>query len=217
MSGPFSTTRLLLTGACFVLASVYLSVTLRSEPVVARTSLTAFPSRIDEWSGMPTERFDPSVVAALGVDEYVNRYYSSGARLAQLYIGYYRSQREGDAIHSPMNCLPGAGWVPVSTGLIDLQVGDSPIRVNRYVIQKGLDKQMVLYWYQSHGRTIASDYWSKIYLVLDSIRLNRTDAALVRVMASIDDASKDPEQNAEQTAASFVAAVYPQLENYLPR
>jgi len=202
--------------ACLVLASAYLSVTLRSEPVVPRTSLTDFPRQIGEWSGIPTEAFDPSVVAALGVDEYVNRYYASGTRIAHLYLGYYRTQREGDAIHSPMNCLPGAGWLPVSTGTIDVRTGPNPIRVNRYVIQKGLDRQMVLYWYQSHGRTIASDYWSKIYLVLDSIRLNRTDAALVRVIAPFDDASPAPEHAAEETARSFVTDLYPQLGRYLP-
>lgn len=210
------TIRLLVVCACLALTSVYLSVTLRSEPALQRASFAEFPNRIGDWSGIPTNDFDPSVIAALGVDEYVNRYYSSGKRLAHLYIGYYRSQREGDAIHSPMNCLPGAGWLPISTGTIELQTGAAPARVNRYVIQKGLDKQIVLYWYQSHGRTIASDYWSKIYLVLDSIRFNRTDAALVRVIAPFDESLPAPEGAAEQTAVSLVDGVYPLLGRYLP-
>lgn len=216
MRSPFLAARLLMIGACLALSSTYLSVTLRSEPVVARTSLGDFPGRIGEWSGLPSETFEPAVIKALGVDEYVNRYYASGSQLAHLYIGYYRTQREGDAIHSPMNCLPGAGWLPVETGTIDLQIGGATARVNRYIIQKGLDKQVVLYWYQSHGRTIASDYWSKVYLVLDSIRLNRTDAALVRVIAPFDDGSPAPELRAEQTAVDFAGAVYPQLGRFLP-
>ena len=216
MRHPLSAIRLLVLAGCFALTSGYLSVTLRSEPVVHRRSFADFPNRLGEWWAMPTEEFDPAVIAALGVDEHVNRYYASGTRQAHLYVGYYRTQREGDAIHSPMNCLPGAGWLPISTGTIDLTAGDSSVLVNRYVIQKGLDKQMVLYWYQSHGRTIASDYWSKIYLVLDSIRLNRTDAALVRVIAPFDEAVPDPERLAEQTAAAVAGAVYSQLGRYLP-
>jgi len=217
MRAPLSTARLLIVGACLAVTSTYLTVSLRSEPSVSRASLADFPHRLGEWSGLPTEDFDRSVIAALGVDEYVNRFYASGQRKAHLYIGYYRTQREGDSIHSPMNCLPGAGWLPVVTGTLDLQAGSTPIRVNRYVIQKGLDKQLVLYWYQSHGRTIASDYWSKIYLVLDSIRLNRTDAALVRVIAPFDESSAASEASAEQTAVALVNNVYPLLDRYLPR
>ena len=217
MRNPLLVTRLLIVTAFFALTSAYLSATLRSEGVVPRASLSDFPARVGGWSGLPAEKFDPAVVKALGVDEYVNRYYASGPHLAHLYIGYYRTQREGDAIHSPMNCLPGAGWLPIETGTLDLVSGKASTRVNRYIIQKGLDKQVVLYWYQSHGRTIASDYWSKVYLVLDSIRLNRTDAALVRVIAPFDDASPTPELQAEQTAVSLATAIYPRLDAFLPK
>jgi hypothetical protein len=130
---------LLVVGACLALTSTYLSVTLRSEPVVNRTSLGDFPSRLDEWTGLPAETLEPAVVKVLGVDEYVNRYYAANTSLAHLYIGYYRTQRQGDAIHSPMNCLPGAGWLPVEAGTSDLHANATSVRVNRYIIQKGLD------------------------------------------------------------------------------
>jgi EpsI family protein len=84
------------------------------------------------------------------------------------------------------------------------------------VIQKGLDRQVVLYWYQSHGRVVASEYWSKIYLVLDSIRLNRSDAALVRVIAPVDEARPNAEIDAERSAISFVQAMFPTLDAFLP-
>jgi EpsI family protein len=216
MAEPRFALRLVVLSACLALAGGYLSVKLRPEPILPRATLSDFPSRIDSWSALPTEDFDRSIVAALGVDEYVNRYYRADARLAHLYVGYYRSQREGDTIHSPMNCLPGAGWQPISTGTLDVHAGAAALRVNRYVIQKGLDKQLVLYWYQSHGRSIASEYWSKIFLVLDAMRFNRTDAALVRVIAPFDDAAPAPERSAEQTATSLVNAVYPLLGRYLP-
>ena len=216
MATTLSRSRLLVLAACFCAASGYLSVTLRSEPALQRESFERFPDRLGEWSAIPTEPFSRNIIATLGVDEHVNRFYASGTRLAHLYIGYYGTQREGDAIHSPMNCLPGAGWLPISTGQIDLDTGGGTIRVNRYVIQKGLDQQVVVYWYQSHGRAIASDYWSKIYLVLDAIRLNRTDAALVRVIAPVEDSTASAAASAEQNAIALARAAYAQLGRYLP-
>jgi EpsI family protein len=89
-------------------------------------------------------------------------------------------------MHSPMNCLPAAGWQPLETGQATVAVpGGASIHANRYVIQKGLDQRLVYYWFQSHGRTVSSEYASKIFLVLDSLRLHRSDAALVRVITPI--------------------------------
>ena len=84
------------------------------------------------------------------------------------------------------------------------------------MIQKGLDRQLVLYWYQSHGRTVASEYWSKFYLVRDAVRLNRTDAALVRVIVPIDPNADDGEMRAERQASDFVKSMFPLLPRYLP-
>ena len=126
------------------------------------------------------------------MDEYLNLVYSKTADLPiGLYIGYYKSQREGDTMHSPLNCLPGAGWAPESQSYLTIPVSTSPgaapqpITVNRYLIRKGADRQLVLYWYQSHGRVVASEYSSKIFMVLDAIRTNRTDGALVRVITPV--------------------------------
>jgi EpsI family protein len=91
---------------------------------------------------------------------------------------------------------------------------DPEIVVNRYVVQKGLDRQLVLYWYQSHGRVVASEYWGKFYLIRDAVRLNRTDGALVRVITPVGD--DGDEARAEQTAIRFVKALFPVLGSYLP-
>jgi EpsI family protein len=217
-------TRTLILSACLMLTSGYLVRAQRSDPLPPRTSFSNFPAQMEQWSSRPAPAFDPRVLAVLGVDEFVNRYYVTGNRLAHLYIGYYRSQRQGSSIHSPMNCLPGAGWLPVAEGRIDIPVTMSAISggvartisVNRLVVQKGLDKQLVLYWYQSHGRAIPSDYMSKMYLVLDSIRLSRTDAALIRVVTPINESGQAPDAVAEQTATDVVKAMFPLLEGYLP-
>ena len=92
-----------------------------------------------------------------------------------LYAGYYRSQRQGDTIHSPQNCLPGAGWRPVSSATINLTSPGGSVPVNQYVIQKGLDQQVVLYWYQGRGRVVANEYANKALLMWDAATLQRTN------------------------------------------
>ena len=134
-----------------------------------------------------------------------------------LYVGYYESQRTGDTIHSPQNCLPGAGWLPVRTSRIDLRVPgrEEPVTVNSLLIQKGLERQVVLYWYQSHGRVVASDYLSKAYLVYDAARHRRSDAAMVRVISPVGP-SDTSDRETEARAARFIQAMFPDLERLLP-
>jgi EpsI family protein len=91
------------------------------------------------------------------------------------------------------------------------------ITVNRYIVQKGLDRQLVLYWYQSHGRVVASEYTSRLYLIRDAIRLNRTDGSLVRVIAPITVGATDDGAAAERLAEEFVRVIFPLLPAYLPQ
>ena len=217
-------TRLLMVTVGFLATATYLSRTSRAEAVPIRESLATCPVNLSAWKGQQAADFDAKTLAVLGVDEYLNRVYvSKDGRPVGVYIGYYGSQREGDTMHSPLNCLPGAGWTPVSFDRIRIpvdatppagqaSVADGAIRVNRYVIEKGLDRQVVLYWYQSHGRVVASEYWGKIYLVIDAMRTNRTDGALVRIVAPI----ITTEEAAEQDAVSFARVLYPLLGRYLP-
>ena len=181
------------------------------------------PLRIDDWRGRTEPELSPEILRVLGVDDYILRTYGTPKfGSLGLYAGYYRSQRQGDSIHSPLNCLPGAGWVPVEQGHLQLSVQEGTsgaprlIEVNRVVIQRGLDRSLVLYWYQSHGRVVASEYWGKIYTVVDAIHLNRTDAALVRVIVPIRQEGREAVITAEQAGSAFVRAVFPKLGSYLP-
>jgi EpsI family protein len=109
----------------------------------------------------------------------------SGAEV-ELFVVYYSAQRSGDALHSPRNCLPGAGWEPVSSGFLEISnptPAGSFFPANHYVIEKDGVRQDVLYWYQAHGREFASEYLGKIYLAWDGITRGRTDGALVRITA----------------------------------
>ena len=199
--------------------AMLIASTERPERPISRLPFSEFPMDIGGWMGERLPPIEEKILAVLGVDDYLSRAYFTPDRssVVGLYMGYYGSQRQGDTMHSPLNCIPGAGWEPVSSTTIPIQVGaNTEIVVNRYVVQKGLDRQLVLYWYQSHGRVVASEYWGKLYLIGDAIRLNRTDGSLVRVIAPIAIGSEDGGAAAELVATQFVRALYPTLDPYLP-
>lgn len=203
------TTAGILLGAYLLLHSVS-----HGEPVVARQPLRTLPYTVGDWKGQ--EQWLPEqVVQAVGVSDYTNRvYFHSPDPPVQLYIGYYASQKTGDTMHSPKNCLPGAGWDPISAGYTTIPLTTAPQFVaNDYVIQKDLNKQLVLYWYQGRGRVIASEYSGKFWMVADAISRNRTDGALVRLITPID----DDETKARKRLISFAQSVFPDLDAVIPK
>ena len=216
--------RITILTICLTLGAVFVAKASRTEQVPPRESLSELPYSLGKWTGREATPFEPEILAVLGVDEYVNRVYSSGrtAGYAGLYIGYYQSQRQGDTIHSPLNCLPGSGWEPLSRTYLPVAVSvraglpPEEVTINRYVIRKGLERQVVLYWYQSHGRVVANEYRSKVLMVYDAVRLNRTDAALVRVVTPMVGIGPDAEKHATDEAVDFVRAMFPMLDRYLP-
>jgi EpsI family protein len=213
-----TTSRLFVLALCFVATAGFTTHALRPEVVPPHAPLSTMPVHVGAWTGQDVPPFAGNILAALGVDEYLNRLYFTSAGIpVSLYVGYYSSQRTGDTIHSPQNCLPGAGWLPVHGSRVSLTVPAraAPILVNRMLIQKGLDRQVVLYWYQSHGRVVASDYWSKVFLVYDALRHHRSDASLVRVISPVMPGDAN-DAAADARAQAFVAAVFPDLDRLLP-
>lgn len=211
--------RALIVFACLAGGAGVIARAERYESVPIRTSFAVFPMQVGEWRGMQEPPFDKHVLEVLGVNDYLTRAYFRGDKAGVgLYIGYWESQRQGDTIHSPLNCLPGAGWTPVSKTIIQVPngIGEDRIDVNRYLVRKGLDSQMILYWYQSHGRAVASEYWSRLFLIRDAVRLNRTDGAMVRVIAPVLPNTDDAENAAERTATEFIRSLFPLLSTYLP-
>lgn len=192
-----------------VLFSTHVSGT---EVTIDRQPLATLPHVFDGWRGREATPLADDVVAQLGVDDYIHRTYISatGAPVG-LYAGYYGSQRQGDTIHSPQNCLPGAGWRPVSSTIIMLQSGERRVPVNQYVIQKGLDQQVVLYWYQGRGRVVANEYTNKALLMWDAATLQRTNGGLVRVMSPV-----TPGRDAAAEVTAFATALLPQLQRLMP-
>ena len=207
------TGRLTVLAAALVVAAVCLRASTAEERVPLRRPLAEMPWAMGEWQANRQQEFDAATVAVLRADDYVSRNYIRPARdEADLYVGYYETQRQGDTVHSPMNCLPAAGWQLLDVDRTSIAAGSRSLVVNRDTIQKGLDKRLVLYWYQSHGRAIASEYLGKMYLVLDGLRFHRTDGALVRVITPI----VDNEARAERGAVDFVRALVPVLDQHLP-
>jgi EpsI family protein len=217
VNGGSMLTRAVVLCVMLAAASVFLANARSAETPVTRTLFDAFPMTLQSWQATVDPPLSDDILKVLGVDDYLSRiYYRPDGAAVGLYLGYYGSQRQGDTIHSPLNCLPGAGWEPVREGRLQIANADGAgrdILVNRYVVQKGLDRQLVLYWYQSHGRVTASEYWSKLYLIRDAIAINRTDGSLVRVIAPIRD---HDDAAAEKLAESFVRALFPALPTYLP-
>ena len=212
------TARFAVLFALFLATAVYARHAMRPEEQLTRKPLSEFSNSLGRWTGREAPKMSDDVLAALGADDLLNRYYSARREPAvSLFVGYYRSQREGDTIHSPLNCLPGAGWLPVVKERAAIQVPGraAPIVVNRFVIRKGADRQVVLYWYQSQGRVIASEYWSKFYMVYDAVRSHRSEAALVRVISPVLP-SEDSTAAAERRVTEFVQALFAPLEAYLP-
>lgn len=213
-------TRALTLCLLLVAATVFLANARRTEASAARTDFDSFPMTIGPWRAIVDPPMEDDVLKVLGVDDYLSRvYYKPDGAAVGLYMGYYGSQRQGDTIHSPLNCLPGAGWEPVSEGRLRIADAGGPgrdITVNRYIVQKGLERQLVLYWYQSHGRVIASEYWSRLFLIHDAIKMNRTDGSLVRVIAPIRIDAEDGGAGAERLAEEFVRVIFPALPTFLP-
>ena len=177
------------------------------------------PARLDGWTGQDIP-ISPEVLEVLGKGDFLNRIYVPPAVAAtttpvQLFVAYFATQRSGQSIHSPQNCLPGSGWTFLSSGVTSfIDPTGKTYRVGDYVISNGNNKQEVLYWYQSHGRSIASDYRAKVFMLTDAIRYGRTDAALVRVITAVGPA-ENPE-TAHQRVVNFARNVTPLLPEYVP-
>lgn len=189
----------------------------RSEKAPAHKPLEQFSLGDGKWSLIQNVDIDKETMDILKADDLLSRVYQDkqDGKLATLFVAYFQTQRTGKAPHSPKNCLPGSGWVQNQSGMIDIDVpGEgAPIRVNRYIVSHGDNQSAVLYWYQSQNRVIASEYEAKIFTVVDSIRYNRSDTSLVRVVVPVQDGNT---QGAVDTAVSFVKAAFEPLREYLP-
>ena len=203
--------------AVAIMAATFGLLTYLSNPeiIIPTKPFSTFPTRIDKWVGIE-QRFDERIYQVLGVDDsFYADYQSPDGSWVNLYIGYYQSQREGDLIHSPKNCMPGGGWNIVESKVVPLNIkGNSspPINIIKLVLQNGSKRQISYYWYQSRGRIISSEYLQKVYLVWDAITRNRTDGSFVRLIAPV---NKD-ENETIAVLEEFTRNLFPILKDFIP-
>ncbi|HEX8424201.1 MAG TPA: EpsI family protein [Pyrinomonadaceae bacterium] len=186
------------------------------EASVVRRELKEFPTALGPWQQRGVDaRFDAQTESVLRADDYLARdFVLPDGRFANFYVGYYGSQRNGATYHSPLNCLPGAGWTlnDPETIRITPANGGAPFEANRYIIQNGDSRQLLIYWYQGRGRAVASEYWGKIYTVVDSVKRRRSDGAMVRVIVPV----QKSEADALALATDLAAQAAPLLPGFVP-
>jgi EpsI family protein len=185
------------------------------EAHVDRKQLKDFPEQLGQWQKSRDAVIDEPTMKVLRASDYLLRDFQRrpDGQAANFYVGYYASQREGASYHSPLNCLPGSGWTLSKPDTVTISLPDGrSFAANKYVIQNGEYKSLMIYWYQGRGRTVASEYWGKVYTVIDSVRLRRSDGAMVRVTVPIGESEATAFESAKDLAAQGAAA----LDDYVP-
>ena len=189
-----------------------------SEIIPARENFSSFPRQLGEWAGVDSN-IPQDVRALLGPGDFLLRSYrpsSADNPSVDLFLAYFPSQRIGDTIHSPKHCLPGSGWLPVESTEVTLSLPEqTPFLVNRYVMAKGTQRALAMYWYWAHNRAVTSEYWAKFYLIADSIRRNRSDGSLIRVTTELKNGETAAE--AQSRLVSVLNGLTPVLYRYIPR
>jgi EpsI family protein len=201
-----------LTGAVLLLATTLTASKLtahrKSEPLAR--PLDTISSSIDGFIGTDTPDLGPGTLSALRCDAYLSRRYRKASLQADLFIAYYAQQRSGESMHSPKHCLPGAGWEIWDYASTVIPVGDHSYKVNKYSISRENTRMLVLYWYQSKTRIIASEYLGKVLLARDAFLQSSTAGSIVRIIV--------PDQPGTiGEARNFAAELIPQVEHCFGR
>lgn len=193
------------------------SVSEREELRLDRLPLTAFPLLLDEWRASES-RLETEVEASLGLDDYVIADYRRGeADVVNFYAAFYGSQRKGVSPHSPQVCIPGGGWLITGLSRVPVRLAlasDGSFDVNRVIIERAGQKQLVYYWFEQRGRRIANEYWMKWYLLVDALLRNRSDGALVRVTTPI--GALEAPADADRRIQDFMKLAVPRLAAHVP-
>jgi exosortase D (VPLPA-CTERM-specific) len=189
----------------------------RVEVSPPRAIFVDFPMKLDGWLGTSLS-LEKQYIDALRFDDYVLADFRSGdGHPVNLYAAYYQSQRKGQSAHSPQSCLPGGGWEISSFKHMDLPASSGmvrPLHVNRALIQKDSQKQIVLYWFKQRDRILSNEYLVKVYLFWDALSRGRTDGALVRIASPV--GPGETEDIVDQRLLRFVSTVAPELNRYVP-
>jgi exosortase D (VPLPA-CTERM-specific) len=183
-----------------------------------RETFELYPREADGWSGV-TGRLSPEIEGRLRADDYLAAIYRHPGEAAPVdfFLSYYGRQTEGSRVHSPEVCLPGTGWEVSAIRRIGIDLpgtGFPPFEVNRALVQKEFDRQLVYYWFEGRGRRTTSDFLAKLGFMTDAVRLGRTDGGLVRVATPVVEGG---EAAADARLRRFLAAAVPPLRRFIPQ
>ena len=207
------------TAGVLLLAAAILSlfVVARAEIHPQRPNFASFPLKFGSWQGKRVD-LEQIYLDALKLDDYfLADYLKDRTDYINLYVAYYASQRAGESAHSPRSCIPGGGWriQSISTRAVEgVMVEGIPHTVNRLLIQKGEEKQLVYYWFQQRGRFIANEYMVKWYLFWDALTRDRTDGAMVRVTTLL--LPGEDMAEADKRLTVFTKLTSESLKGYIP-
>lgn len=186
------------------------------EKVSNSRPLNEIPVTIGSWTRLQEGVVDAETQALLKADDTLSRSYinTSNHDVADLFVAFFKTQRAGAAPHSPKVCLPGTGWTPLESSVVSVAVPGrrDPISVNRYVVARGDEKSLVLYWYQTPHRIIANEYAAKFYTIVDGVRYHRSDTSLIRIIVPV----TTTETAAEATAVRFAQSIFGPVRSFLP-
>ncbi|MCU1239231.1 MAG: hypothetical protein JWP63_7198 [Candidatus Solibacter sp.] len=206
-----------LTALLLLEGIIFYSVALRAENLPPVSPLMTFPNNISGWEMYKDVKIEQETLDILKADDTLNRVYVNPQKTSEayLFVAFFKTQRYGQAPHSPKNCLPGSGFEPIESGPITVSVPDraEPIVVNRYLTARGDEKSVTLYWYQSHSRIIAGEFSAKFWLIADSVRYHRSDSSLVKVVVPVRNNDADA---ATRLAIEFVQAIFAPISRQLP-
>ena len=191
-------------------------VSARQEIIPDRKLFVAFPTTLGEWRGPPLLARSTDRAFSRPHRLHPLRLCQGGPAPGQSLRGLLRQPAHGVSPHSPAVCIPGNGWIITDLERTQYTSDDSRVSLplNRVVIARGKDKQLVYYWFEERGMKIANEYWSKLVLLRDALLENRTDGALVRLTTPV--YPGEAEADADNRLQDFTRIAVPSLEPYLP-
>ncbi len=179
------------------------------EPEPLSQPLETIPRQIGNWTGSDDRPLDAATEDVLRATSYLSRTYSREDLTLDFFTAFYALQEAGETMHSPRNCLPGSGWEVWRHNTVDLEVEGKTVTLNQYGVQNGVRRMIVLYWYQTPERIVASEYYAKLCLIWDAVVSSRTSGSIVRIVAPDEPGSVD-------TALEFAQQVIPEVQKCLP-
>ena len=205
-----STTKLFVITAALLAATwAAASLSANRQPEPLAQPLESIPRQIGGWTGSPDHPLDSATEDVLRATSYLSRTYGRDNLTLDFFTAFYSLQEAGETMHSPRNCLPGSGWEVWRHDTVDLTVDGKTVTLNQYGVQNGTRRMVVLYWYQTPERIVASEYYAKLCLVWDAVMRSRTSGSIVRIVST-------DQPGSVEAALEFAATMIPEMQKCLP-